>query len=134
MLAALAAAGCGTVKTPTELPVPTQGGAAFTLSRIQAEIFTPSCAKSGCHSAASGEGEMVLEAGQSYGEIVGRASTQKPSLYRIEPGDPQRSYLLKKLRGDADISGDRMPLTGRPLTAEQIEGIASWVRAGAPND
>jgi hypothetical protein len=127
-------AGCGKVKTPTEPPPAEPGGEAFAFSRIQTEIFSPVCAQAGCHDAGVASGEMVLEAGRSYGEIVDRPSAGRPGLDRVEPGDPERSYLLKKLRGDPDIVGDRMPLTGGPLRQDQIDGIAAWIRAGAPND
>ena len=53
----------------------------------------------------------------------------------MQPGDPERSYLILKLRGDPTIAGARMPFDGPPyLTSEQIEGIAAWIRAGAPNN
>jgi hypothetical protein len=128
------AAGCGTVKSPTE-PPPAGGGAAFTFSRVQAEIFTPTCAKGGCHDAAAASGGMVLVAGRAYGEIVDRRSTENASLDRIEPGDPERSYMIKKLRGDPDITGAQMPLDNPgSLTREQMDGLVGWIRAGAPND
>jgi hypothetical protein len=130
----LLATGCGTVKSPTE-PPPAAGGAAFTFAQIQSQVFTPSCAKSGCHARSAASGGLVLEAGAAYGEIVGRAAQENPGLSRIAPGDPERSYLLKKIRGDADISGSRMPQDGPPfLSAAQIDGIAGWIRAGAPNN
>jgi hypothetical protein len=127
-------AGCGTVKSPTE-PPPPAGGPAFTFTRIQAEIFTPTCAKAGCHAASAASGGMVLEAGRAYGEIVNRPSTEQGTLRRIEPGDPERSYLIKKLRGDPDITGSQMP-QDRPgsLPREQLDGLIAWVRAGAPNN
>ena len=127
-------AGCGTVKSPTEPPEET-GGTAFTFSQIQAEVFTPSCAKAGCHAAVDSPIGMILDAGRSYGEIVNRPSVENPSLDRVEPGDPERSYLVRKLRGDPDITGSRMPLD-RPegLPREQIDGIIGWIRAGAPNN
>ncbi len=129
--AALLATACGDVKLPTE-PAPEGGGEAFTFARVQAKVFTPNCAKAGCHVAAVGAGGMVLEAGQSYGQIVDRRALGSP-LDRVEPGDPERSYLLKKVRGDADITGVRMPFDGPPfLSQEQIDGIAGWIRAGAP--
>lgn len=131
-VAAVAAAGCGDVKSPTAPPPPAAGGIAFTFSQVQAEVFTPSCAKAGCHVAGIAAGQLVLQAGASYGEIVGRSAIGNPSLDRVEPGDPERSYLLKKLRGDADITGDRMPQDGPPfLSQEQFEGIAGWIWAGA---
>jgi mono/diheme cytochrome c family protein len=128
--------GCGTVKSPTEpLETPGSGTAALTFSQIQAQIFTPSCAKAGCHSASAASEGLVLEAGQAYGNLVGRPSTQNGSLARVAPGNPERSYLILKLRGDPSITGQRMPQDGPPfLTPEQIDGIAAWIRAGAPNN
>src|SRR3954447_22349571 len=102
------AAGCGTVKSPTEPPA-SAGGPALSFTRIQAEIFTPTCAKAGCHAAGAASGGLVLEAGRAYGEIVNRPSTEQGALHRVEPGDPERSYLIKKLRGDPDITGSQMP-------------------------
>ena len=58
MLAMLAAllAGCGEVKSPTEPFEEIPEGAAFTFSEVQARVFTPSCARSGCHAASTGSG------------------------------------------------------------------------------
>jgi hypothetical protein len=133
LAAALCAAACGTVKSPTEPPAPGPG-TAFTFSRIQAEIFNQRCAKAGCHDAATAQNGLVLEPGRSYALLVNHPSLGH-ALPRVTPGDPERSYLLKKVRGDADISGARMPFDGPPyLTPEQIEGIAGWIREGAKND
>lgn len=126
---------CGSVKTPTEPEEPAGGGPAFTFSRIQAEIFTPNCDKAGCHDAASASGGMVLAAGRAYGEIVNVRSTENSTLDRIEPGSPERSYMVMKLRGDPGITGERMPLDQPAgLPQAQIDGLIAWVRAGAPND
>ncbi|HEX5758723.1 MAG TPA: hypothetical protein VF121_05975 [Thermoanaerobaculia bacterium] len=129
----LATAACGTVKSPTE-PAEGPAGPALRFAQIQGEIFTPVCAKAGCHDAATAQNGLVLEAGRSYALLVGHPALGA-AMPRVAPGEPERSYLLKKLRGDPDISGDRMPLDGPPfLTAQQIEGIAGWIRAGAAND
>jgi hypothetical protein len=135
--AAVLVTACGTVKSPTEpgTPAPGPGTPALTFSQIQTQILTPNCAKSGCHSRAVASGGMVLEAGASFGQIVGHPAAENPALARIQPGDPERSYLFKKIRGDADISGSRMPKDGPPYLAQaQIDGIAAWIRAGAPNN
>jgi hypothetical protein len=134
MISVLVLAACGSVKTPTEPPAPTTG-TAFTFSRVQAEIFTPNCAKAGCHDAAAASGGMVLAAGRAYGEIVGRSAQGRPDLHRIEPGDPQRSYMIKKLRGDADIVGSQMPLDAPgSLPRAELDGLIGWILAGAPNN
>jgi mono/diheme cytochrome c family protein len=133
-LGLLLLAGCGTVKSPTEPAGPVEGGTALTFSQIQTQIFTPVCAKAGCHASGSAPSGLVLQAGQSYGNLVGRPSTENGTLSRVAPGDPDRSYLILKLRGDPSISGERMPLGGPYLTSDQIAGIAAWIRAGAPNN
>jgi hypothetical protein len=129
--------GCGTVKSPTEAPAPAPGGtgAAFTFSQIQREIFTPTCAKSGCHAAATAQEGLILDADRSYSLLVGHPASENSALNRVQPGSPEQSYIILKLRGDPSISGQRMPQDGPPyLTAEQIDGIAGWIRAGAPNN
>jgi hypothetical protein len=127
--------GCGTVKSPTEAPTPAPGGAAFTFSQIQREIFTPTCAKSGCHAASTAQEGLILDAGRSYSLLVGHPATEQGGLNRVQPGSPETSYIILKLRGDPSISGQRMPQDGPPyLTAGQIDGIAGWIRAGAPNN
>jgi hypothetical protein len=126
---------CGSVKTPTEPSDGGTGGKAFTFARVQAEIFTPNCAKAGCHTSVTATGGMVLEAGKSYAQIVDRPALENPSFNRITPGNAERSYLVKKIRGDSDIAGQRMPQDGPPyLTQAQIDGLISWVQAGARND
>ena len=128
------ALGCGSVKSPTE-PSPPTGGQAFTFAQIQAQIFTPTCAKAGCHAASAASGGMVLEAGRAYGEIVNHPSSEQSTLNRIQPGDPDRSYMIKKLRGDPDITGSQMPQDNPgSLSRAQLDGLIAWVRAGAPNN
>ena len=126
--AALAA--CGTRKSPTE---PTDGpDPSATFTRVQAEIFTPSCARSGCHAGASPQLGMDLSAGRSYASIVNVRSVESTRL-RIAPGDTAGSYLVSKVAGDATITGVRMP-PGGALSSEQLTLLADWVRRGAPND
>jgi hypothetical protein len=124
------------VRSPTEPAAPPAAGAtAFTFAQIQGQIFTPTCAKAGCHAAGSASGGLILAAGMSYAGIVGRPSQEQPQLEYIHPGQPEMSYLLKKVRGDADITGGHMPLDGPPfLSPQQIAGLTAWIQAGAPNN
>ena len=134
--AMLASGGCGgKLRSPTEPQTASTGAQALTFTQIQAGIFTPHCAKSGCHVTASAAGGLVLQAGLAYADIVGRQSLEAPQLAYIRPGSPDASYLLKKVRGDADITGSRMPFDGPPfLSSQQIAGLTAWIQAGAPNN
>lgn len=76
---------------------------------------------------------MDLSPGVAYEQVVGVASSQQSGLARVEPGDPENSYLVRKLRGDPGISGSPMPLIGSVSEgARQL--VIDWVRRGAPKD
>lgn len=125
---------CGELKTPTS---PAGGGDPIdptaTFTRVQSEIFTPSCAVIGCHDRLGQQSQLVLSADQSYGNIVNRPSVEMPGLSRIAPNDVTNSYLYRKITG-AGITGERMPLGAPPLSAAQIDLVRNWIRRGAPND
>jgi hypothetical protein len=102
-----------------------------TLASIQANIFSTSCALSGCHSGGSPQQGMNLSSGQSFANIVNVASAEQPALMRVKPGDSADSYLFRKITGAVGITGAQMPLTGGALTAAQIAAIRDWIDAGA---
>jgi len=134
LVAASLAAACGTRK---DLPFAPDTGVPdpeATFARVEKEILTPSCAVAGCHTGAAPAGGLDLSAGRAYASIVHAPAVESPSLARITPGDPERSYLVKKVRGDGDISGGRMPLGGPYLSPMKIRLLIDWVRRGAPLD
>lgn len=104
-----------------------------TFTRVQTEIFTPTCAQLGCHDTIGRQEGQILSAGRAYANTVGVASTQMPQLKRVTPGDAANSYLYRKITG-AGITGDRMPQGLPPLTDAQIKLVRDWIRRGAPND
>jgi hypothetical protein len=66
---------------------------------------------------------------------VNVASRGKAGAIRVIPGDPDNSYLVKKLEGSAGISGRRMPFSGPPyLTDGQILILRRWIALGAPRN
>ncbi len=105
-----------------------------TLASIQANIFSPSCALSGCHTGSSPQMNQNLSAGMAYSNIVNVPSTEEPQYMRVLPGDAANSYLYMKITGDARITGVQMPKVGGPLTADKIAAIKDWINAGAPPD
>jgi len=104
------------------------GGEQATLAQV-GEVFALSCAFSGCHSGAEPAAGLSLE-GNFAARIVGVASGQRPDFKLVEPGNPNKSYLLIKVRGDSEIVSQQMP-PGAPLPAEQVEIIRAWIAGGA---
>ncbi|MDH3814028.1 MAG: CHRD domain-containing protein [Acidobacteriota bacterium] len=110
------------------------GGETATFTAVQQQIFNGSCAFSGCHGGSSPAEGMSLASGDSYGDIVNVRSSQMSSLDRIEPSDPNNSYLYLKVTGDSSITGSRMPRGGAPLNQDLIDLLRDWIERGAPND
>ena len=131
-----ACAGDGSTLGPDGRPLSEGEGddstATVTLSQLSEQIFTPRCAIPNCHGGAFPAMGMSLEADRIAVSIIAVASEQMPSLKRIDPGNPDGSYLLRKVRGTGD--GKQMPLDRPPLSADQIALIVAWVEAGAPAD
>jgi hypothetical protein len=128
-----AAAGCGDEKRlPTAPEGPVSETATFT--RVQAEVFAPTCALAGCHlGPASLAQEGLVLSGDAYENIVGVRANQNPSIFRITPGDPANSYLWRKITAGQPIVGDRMPQTGS-TTEAQRQLLTDWIARGAPRD
>lgn len=105
-----------------------------TLSNVQTNIFNTSCAVSGCHRGSSAPHGLDLSVGNAHGNLVNVESGGVPNLLRVDPGDPDDSYLVMKLEGHSDIVGARMPLGGPYLSEEQIQLIRTWIEEGAPNN
>ncbi len=110
------------------------GGNAVSFAAVVQPIFDQSCALAGCHSSGSAAGGLVLAAGSAINNIVGVPSSQQPALNRVASGDPENSYLVRKIEGTSGISGGRMPLNRSPLSAAQIASIRTWITEGAENN
>jgi hypothetical protein len=78
-------------------------------------------------------GGMNLTQEQSYSAIVNVPSSQRPSVLRIRPSEPNNSYLIHKIKGE-NISGFRMPQDLPPLSVEVIALFENWVKQGALNN
>lgn len=110
------------------------GGLDPTLANVQATILSPKCGTSGCH-VPGGSGLMPLRTtNESFANLVGVASIQKTNLNRVQPGDPDNSYIVRKLEGGPDITGQRMPFGGSRLSDTEIDLVRNWIANGALNN
>jgi hypothetical protein len=106
-------------------------------------IYNRSCTTStACHVGATAADGLQLTQGVSYGATVNVRSPQQPKLLLVKPGDPDASYLLRKVEGGPNISGLQMPqgCPGNPLggavcpSADEITAIRTWISECAQNN
>ena len=91
----------------------------------------------GCHAGSSGpRGGLTLEAGSSYASLVNKTGVGSCSApIRVKPGEPDNSYLVKKITGAT--CGGRMPQGNTSYYDDRpgdVIRIRSWILAGAPNN
>jgi len=106
-----------------------------TLLSIQDNVFSPLCA--GCHSGPTSNDAADLPSGMdlsslslSFMSLVGVSSLQNGAVERVEAGNPDDSYLIRKLEGTASVGG-QMPLGGPALEQATIDVIRQWISDGA---
>jgi hypothetical protein len=116
---------------PEEMP-PVDDAPTFT--SIQETVFVPFCV---CHVGAAAPFGLVLDSAATFDLLVATPSGQMPNLFRIEPGNPDSSYLIHKLEGGPVIAGFQMPPTElgeQHLPQETIDLMREWIAAGALNN
>jgi hypothetical protein len=106
------------------------GGLTADFQSIQDNVFTPICTR--CHQGASAPQGLQLDAAHSYAMLVGVPSSEQPSVLRVEQGDPDSSYIIRKLQNTPGITGQQMPFGGPYLPQATIDVIRQWITNGAP--
>ena len=120
---------------------------ASTWDAIQKAIFARhDCANTLCHGGATAlNGQLDLRPDVAYKNLVQKASTEVPSLNRVEPGDERKSYLWLKLLAKTDpaklpdylppgvqVLLAPMPNNTTTLSKDELEVLRQWIYATAP--
>ena len=111
-----------------------------TFASIQRDIFetTDNAGRTSCVTCHTNVGRnpsggLNLVHDLAYDQIVSVVARGKPGVTRVVPGDPDNSYIIRKVEGASDIVGRRMPQNGPPyLTDGQILILRRWIAIGAP--
>ncbi|HYB99028.1 MAG TPA: hypothetical protein VEC57_07805 [Candidatus Limnocylindrales bacterium] len=132
---------------------------ALTWTQIQS-IFEQSCAGPVCHTQGGNQGGMsdlddyddgyeetvnadsecvvCKAANECSGDYTGPGCVPTAYEKRVIPGDPDASFLIRKLEGTGDCKADvgscTMPMLSVPLSQEVIDGIRAWIAGGAPKN
>jgi len=129
-------------------PLATPGDAVSFASDVL-PVFERTCTFSACHGSAQGSNNGVFlgtrgggsDTGKVHAALVGGTSSQLLSMRLVTPGDPDRSFLLRKLDGDTcaldaecvgGSCGQRMPRGSDALDGTEREIIRRWIANGAP--
>ena len=134
LVAVAALGGCTKEKRPYA-PGTASASGAPTLSSIQGDILTLSCAVSGCHDNRANPAASLdlTNAAASYSGLVNRMSTEA-QMKIVTPEDPGNSYLYHKLMGthrSVGGTGDQMPQYAAQLSQADIDRIVQWITDGA---
>lgn len=113
-----------------------------TFTSIQRNIFEqpdsagrPACTNCHTNVGRNPAGGLNLLSSVAYDQLVNVPSLQRTDLRRVNPGNPDASYLVHKVDGRAGIVGRRMPIGGPPfLTDGQILILRRWIELGAPRN
>ena len=129
LLALVLSAGCAGSGPP-----PTTSTGQF--DDLQRNIFDVHCLSAGCHNSQSQAGGLNLTAGVSYDQLVDVAPTNPAALsaglLRVEPFQPNDSFLLVKVTAPASGEGSQMPFGMDALSPTDVAAIRAWIVAGAP--
>jgi hypothetical protein len=126
----------GNVGVSATVDVTVDNAVPVSFADIQAQVFGPIC--SVCHTGPTSgnlpSGMNLSSAASSYAALVNVTSIQQSGLLRVEPGNPDDSYLIRKLEGGPGITGGQMPQGGPFLDQATIDTIRQWISDGAPNN
>ena len=120
--------------TATASPSPT-ATEIVTLADVQSQVFTPNCLTAFCHTSTAQAGGLMLEDGASFAALVNvpavNFAAMNAGLVRVQPGDPDASFLYIKLTAPSLPHGSRMPMGQPPLSDNLIALVRDWIAQGA---
>jgi hypothetical protein len=101
-----------------------------------AQFMGQNCSISGCHGATGtqpiAKPQNLSTPAAAYAALVGVRAAGEPAFLRVQPGNPDSSYLIIKLVGRNQV-GLAMP-PGGSIGAARIQRWRDWITAGAVNN
>ena len=92
-------------------------------------ILTDRCAITACHDATTMQNQLDLT-DSAYDRIVDQEALFGMTL--VVCGNPDLSFLFRKVDDTMPPVGARMPNTGGPLTGDQLDTIRHWILQDCP--
>ncbi len=95
-------------------------------------LIETKCLTTACHGGVVPSSRFDLRTYAS--SFIAGDDARRIGVCEIVPGDPERSFLIEKLRSMDPRVGLQMPLERDPLTEEEITIIETWIREGAQDN
>jgi hypothetical protein len=100
------------------------------LEKVKSEIDRV-CSQDGCHG--GGVAGLGLHANAEFDAMINVTSLEMPPMLRVRPGDPERSYVYRKIACEGGIVNECMPL-GSVFDPRVKQMFHDWIEAGAPTE
>ena len=110
-------------------------GDAVTYGSVYATVLAPTCAGPCHHAGTKQPTTLFMDGAQATYDVLLGIRGAGPSQMRgavpyVVKGEPEGSYLLRKMTGGGAIEGARMPI-GSELPAASIDAVRTWISQGA---
>ena len=130
-----------TDQQPTYINPPTVELNPSNFAGLHQNIFSKTCANSGCHDGNFEPDFRTIES--SYNTLIGHApiknTTDNRFNFRVVPGNASESVLFHRLTVDIDGQSGIMPLVVdedsdyNAKRSQYIQNVRDWINAGAPD-
>lgn len=121
---------CGEICVPIVIP--------DAVSLHNQVVFRGCAGSNSCHTGSNPKEQLDLTTVDDMLAMVGKPSVQRPEINLVEPGQPELSYLINKLRGagmsvksSSGNSSKIMPRLAPAMCDEVIEVVEEWILDGA---
>ncbi len=103
-----------------------------TLENVQRMVFEPACAIEACHDASTQAGELDLSTlERSRDGLIGIPAVNSVAAENrwllVKPGDPERSFLVRKIEFPGMGEGAPMPVGDQQLTDPYVDLLYEWI-------
>jgi hypothetical protein len=125
---ALLVCACNSIPNPTQTTIEPK------LSSIQAAVFTPSCAVSGCHDATTQSGNLVLTAAATYAALVNVPAYELAPLKAADGGYVELGHGAVQENLCQDETTPSAVLPKRVVPSDPTDSFLMWKITGKESD
>ncbi|HVU00738.1 MAG TPA: hypothetical protein VHE30_03270 [Polyangiaceae bacterium] len=99
-----------------------------TIDSLRRDVFSVGCAFDSCHGDNNAAWGLYLGLPDVKSELVGESARTCPGWTRVVPGDPEHSFLVRKISDDHPPCGERMPFGLGELPPRVVACVTDWIR------